>query len=70
MKLQRFKPHAATGLGQRQAQWLVGRADGGLCVQQLHQALGRARRAQQVAIDLAQHCKSTSQQDHIDHGLP
>jgi hypothetical protein len=38
-------------------------------VQQLHQALGGAGGAQQVAIDLAEHGRRTGQNQHIDHGL-
>ena len=40
-----------------------------LGVEQLHQTLGGARSAQQVAIHLAQHRKGTGQQDHIHNDL-
>ena len=38
-------------------------------MEQFHQSFGGTCRAQQIAINLAQHRKGTGQQNHIDHSL-
>ena len=46
-----------------------GERTGELQGEQLHQALGRAGGAQQVAVDLGQHGDAADQDDHVDHRL-
>ena len=45
------------------------RGDRRACRQQLHQALGRAGRAQQVAVDLGEHRDRRDEDDHVDDRL-
>ena len=61
--------HPATALNRRQPPGAGWRLDRRLPMQQLHQALGGPCRPQQVAIHLAQHGKSTGQDDDVHHGL-
>ena len=70
MKIHRLKTHGTAGDGGWQLQSLCRRFNRRLAMQQLHQPLGGTGRAQQIAIDFAQHRKGTRQNDHVDHGLP
>ena len=64
------EPHRRAATHRGQGQRLRWRDDGRARLQQLHQPFGRARGAQQVAIDFGQHRDRRDEQDHIDDGLP
>ncbi len=69
MKLHPLQHHRTARGGQRRCDGMDRRDDGRLGVQELHESLGGARRAQQIAIHLAQDREGTGQNDHVKHGL-
>ena len=61
--------HRGAAGGRRQRPRRRRRDDRRLQLQQLHQPLGRAGGAQQVAVDLGEHGDAAHQDDHVDDGL-